>query len=175
MGKMNWKIFLCVVFFPITIAFFILKWLLRRLQNIYLKRYISSITIDSIDSLSGEEFEDLLYYYFSSIGFKVKKTKKSHDYGADLIILGKTKKIVIQCKLYYNHSVGNSAIQEIFTATNYYNAEKGLVITNSYFSKPAINLAESSGIILWNRNTLEKILHLNNNDKKLLKSNLLSM
>lgn len=175
MGKKGWKIFLCLVFFPITMAFFILKWIFKYLRNTALKKYISSISIDSIDSLSGEEFEDLLYYYFLSIGLKVKKTKKSHDYGADLIIFHKSKKIVIQCKLYCNHSVGNSAIQEIFTATNYYNAGRGLVITNSYFSKPAINLAESSGIILWNRNTLEKILHLSENDKKILKSDLLSL
>lgn len=175
MGKGKWKIFLCLVFFPITIAFFVLRWIFKKAQNIGIKKYISSVTIDSIDSLSGEEFEDFLYYYFQSIGLKVSKTKKSHDYGADLIICYKGKKIVIQCKLYCNHSVGNSAIQEIFTATNYYNAERGLVITNSYFSKPAINLAESSGIILWNRKTLEKMLHLNNSDKKILKTHLLSL
>lgn len=175
MGKRFWKCFLCIVFFPFTMAFFIIKWIFKKLLHLGINKYISTVSIDNIDSLSGEEFEDLLYYYFLSIGLNVKKTKKSHDYGADLIISTRHKKIVIQCKLYCNHSVGNSAIQEIYTATNYYNAQCGLVITNSYFSKPAINLAESSGIILWNRQELEKILHLSPNDKKILKSNLLSL
>lgn len=169
------KSFFVIVFFPITIIFFVTKFILKKIQLIRLDRYISTITLTRIDSLSGEEFEDFMYYLLCSMGFSVSKTKKSHDYGADLIVSSKSKKIVIQCKLYTKHSVGNSAVQEIYTATNYYNAQLGLVVTNSFFSKPAISLAESSGILLWNRNMLQNIIQLSRNDKKLLKDSLLSI
>ncbi|MGN0961347.1 MAG: restriction endonuclease [Christensenellales bacterium] len=173
MGKKISEIIFIIVFFPFTIIFFILKLLNKIIQKKQINKYLSSITLDNIDSLSGDEFEDFLYYLLLSMDFKVKKTKKSHDYGADLIINSKNKKIVIQCKLYNNHTVGNSAVQEVYTATNYYNASLGVIITNSYFSKPAINLAEKSGIILWNRNTLNKILNLKSNEKQALKESLL--
>lgn len=172
MGKNISAIIFVIVFFPFTIIFFIFKNLINYIQKKQINNYISKLTIDNIDSLSGDEFEDFLYYLFLSLNFKVKKTQKSHDYGADLIIKSKDKLIVIQCKLYNNHSVGNSAVQEIYTATNYYNASLGVVITNSYFSKPAISLAEKSGIKLWNRNILKQMINLNSFQKKELKKQL---
>ena len=90
------------------------------------------------------------------------KTKKSHDYGADLILRKKDIKIVIQCKLYYKHSVGNSAVQEISTAREYYHADMGVVITNSTFTKPATILAENTGIKLIDRNQILSLINKNN-------------
>lgn len=162
MGKNILKKVLIIAFFPIAIIFFITKFLYKFIQKHLLKKYLSTITLSNIDSLSGDEFEEVLYYLFLSLGIKVQKTKKSHDYGADLILNIDGKIIVIQCKLYNKHSVGNSAVQEIFTATNYYNAHLGVIATNSHFSKSAITLAEKAGVILWNRDSLSNLLKLNN-------------
>ena len=129
MGK-KCKIILAVVFFPVTIVFFIVKLLDKKRFN----KYLENISIKDIDGLDGHAFEDVMYELFKNAGIKVEKTPKSRDYGADLIINTKLEKIVVQCKLYYNHNVGNSAIQEINTAKNYYDATMGVVITNSYFN-----------------------------------------
>lgn len=114
--------------------------------------------MDSVDSLSGNDFEEFLYCLFLNLGVDVTKTPKSHDYGADLILNINNIKIVVQSKLYLKHSVGASAVQEVFSSTKYYNASYGIVITNSHFSKNAINLAESTNIKLLDRCKLSDLI-----------------
>lgn len=169
MGK-KCKIIAGVVFLPITVIFFVFKCVLKIFENMHMKKYIEKININNVDSLDGHEFEEFLFYFFRSLGLKVSRTKKSKDYGADLVVNYDNKKIVIQCKLYYNHSVGNSAIQEINTAKNYYLADKGVVITNSYFSKSAKNLSTSADIVLIDRLAFGELLSANKANKKLLLS-----
>ena len=161
MGKTIKYIFK-VVIFPVTIVFYILRWLYSLIDKKIARSFIDKLSINNIDCLDGIEFEDFLYYSIKSLGIKVEKTQKSRDYGADLIIKLKDKKMVIQTKLYYNHNVGNSAVQEIAGARKYYQAETGVVITNSYFTKSACTLAESNNIRLMDRIGLSNFL---NSDK----------
>lgn len=161
MGK-KLKIIIAVVFFPIAIVFLFLKLLDKKRFN----KYLENISIRDIDGLDGHVFEDVMYELFKSCKLKVEKTPKSRDYGADLVITTKYEKIVIQCKLYFNHNVGNSAVQEINTAKNYYDATIGLVITNSFFTKPAKTLAESNGVKLIDRDGLIEFLSSNKKNKK---------
>lgn len=170
MGKLK-KVIL-VVIFPITIIFFLFRKIFKVIENKRLHKYFENLDIREIDALDGHAFEELLYYLFKSMGLKVTKTKASRDYGADLIISGKDKKAVVQCKLYYNHSVGNSAIQEIATAKEYYNAEIGIVVTNSFFTKPAITMANKIDIKLIDRDNLVNLLK-NSKDKRKLNSMLI--
>lgn len=157
MGKTTKYIFKIVIF-PITMLFCIYKLIINFVDKKITSNYLRQLDIDKIDCLDGIEFEEFLYYSFKSLGIKVTKTKSSRDYGADLLIKFKNQTIVIQTKLYFKHSVGNSAIQEIATARNYYNADSGLVITNSFFTKSACNLAESNNITLIDRNRLSDFL-----------------
>ena len=39
---------------------------------------------------------------------------------------------------------------------NHYNCDKALVITTSYFTNPAIRLAKSNNVELWDRSKLDK-------------------
>lgn len=157
MGK-KLKLTLSIVFLPITILFLLFKFVYKWIEKKILQKTISKISIMDIDGLDGHGFEDFLYLFFRSLNINVKKTKTSRDYGADLIVEYKDKVIVIQCKLYFNHSVGNSAIQEINTAKNYYLADKGVVITNSYFTKSAISLSNSNDITLIDRLGMSNLL-----------------
>ena len=121
--------------------------------------------ISSIDCLDGLEFEKFLYYSFRSLGLKVDKTKSSRDYGADLVLHLYKQRIVIQTKLYYNHNVGNSAVQEIVSARTYYEANRGIVITNSFFTKSAQNLADSTQVKLVDRYQLKDFLEKDKSEK----------
>ncbi len=159
MGK-KIKIFLAIGFFPIVIFCYIIKLIYKSIERSMGKKYLSQISISKIDSLDGEDFEDFLYYLLRDKGFKVERTKRSHDYGADLIVSSKHETIAIQCKLYYRKSVSNSAIQEASSAREYYGTTKAVVITNSYFTKPAEILATKIGVKLINR---EGLINLINN------------
>jgi len=110
-----------------------------------------------IDNMKGVEFEELLKTYFEGEGYRVELTPKTNDYGADLVIKKKGERTVVQAKRYKN-KVGNKAVQEVVSAKPYYRADKAMVVTNSYFTKNAINLARANKVVLWDRDTIKKIL-----------------
>ena len=125
-----------------------------------LKVYRVYKTIHQIDRMSGEEFELLCRNYFLSKHWKVKMTKRTGDYGADLILTKKRKgvreRIVVQCKR-YTGKVGQSAIREACAAISFYNADRAMCITNSFYTPAAKALADSNGIELWDRFDCEEI------------------
>lgn len=169
------KIYLVVtVIFTVIISFFIIKIkkLIKHIKQEQINKYLKNITIDNINSLSGNEFEEFLYYLFLNIGFDVILTPKSHDYGADLILKLNNKTIVVQSKLYTSHSIGISSVQEVYSSVKYYGADLGIVITNTKFSKSSINLASSTNILLWDKNMLIKLLNFKEYEKKLFRNNL---
>lgn len=114
------------------------------------KRY----SINDIDLLDGYEFEQLISLLFTEMGYVADITKGSGDQGADIIAEKDNNRIGIQAKCHSN-PVTNTAVQEITASLNYYNCNKGMVITNNYFTKSAIELAQSNNIILWDRDILK--------------------
>ena len=116
-----------------------------------------SITIQDINLITGYEFEHFLKTLFEKMGYKVELTKLSGDQGADLIISKFGEKVVVQAKR-YSKKVNNKAIQEIVAAIKHYGAERGIVITNSEFTRSAIELANSNNIELTDRFKLEKLI-----------------
>jgi restriction system protein len=114
-----------------------------------------------IDKMDGIQFEHYLKELFKSQGYIVEVTKASGDFGADLILKSKEKKIVVQAKRYTNN-VGIKAVQEISAAMKYYNAHECWVVTNSYFTKAAEKLASTVHVRLIDRNELiDTILKMN--------------
>ena len=91
------------------------------------------------------------------MGYRVQTTKKSKDFGVDLILEKNKKKTIVQAKC-YSHTVGVSAIQEIISARNHYNIFEALVVTNQKFSKEAEVLAEENKVMLAGRAELEGLV-----------------
>lgn len=106
---------------------------------------------------TGEEFELYLQNLFRELNYKVKHCGKSGDQGGDLIVKKGNITYVIQAK-YYTHKLDNTPIQEVVGAIRFYNANRGVVITNSTFTKKAIELANTNRIILINGDDLEKLI-----------------
>lgn len=117
-------------------------------------------TIDDIDLMSGLEFETFISMLFKKMGYATYLTKASGDQGIDVIAEKNSKKIGIQAKCYAG-SVSNKAIQEVAAGLAHYQLDKGIVITNSFFTDSSRELAASNNIILWDREMLkEKINEL---------------
>lgn len=126
--------------------------------NIYEKRLnnvskIQIISMDDIDLMTGIEFEHLVSSFFKEMGYKSEVTKGSGDQGIDVIAEKNGSKIGIQVKN-YSGNVSNSAIQEVVAGISHYKLNKARVVTNSYFTKSAIELANSNDVILWDRDVL---------------------
>jgi len=118
------------------------------------------VTIEMIDTMNGYEFELFIAELFTRMGYTTEITKSSGDYGIDVIAKKKGTSIGIQAKCYSN-KVPNKAVQEAIAGVSYYNLDKGMVVTNHYFTKQAQNQAINSNIMLWDRNILnQKIIEL---------------
>ena len=117
-----------------------------------------SISIVDIDLMSGVQFEEFLCEYFNGQGYQCSTTKASGDQGIDLIVKKGELTIAIQAKC-YSGTVGNHAVMEAVAGMKYYSANRCMVITNSTFSKSAIELAKANGVILLDRQVLTEKLN----------------
>ena len=101
--------------------------------------------------MDGLKFEEYCANILRSQGYKhVKVTKASGDQGVDVLAFRKRKKYAIQCK-YYSEPVSNTAVQEVLAGKLYYKCDEAIVMTNSTFTQSAKELAEKTGVELWDK------------------------
>lgn len=115
----------------------------------------NAVTMQDVDLMTGEEFEHFVAEIFQKMGYRAEVTQLSGDYGIDVIAEKDGLKIGVQAKR-YSGSVSNSAIQEVVAGMSYHECQKGVVVTNSAFTKAAVKLANANNIQLWDRKALEE-------------------
>lgn len=125
--------------------------------RLYEKQKLSKSGISEIDSMGGKTFEKYLEALFEKLGYRVERTQYIGDYGADLVTTKDEVKTIIQAKR-FKGKVGIKAVQEAVAAKGYYSCSKAMVVTNSFYTKPAIELAKANDVQLWDRNDLVKAL-----------------
>lgn len=111
-----------------------------------------------VDEMEGHDFE----YYCADLlrerGFsEVEVTGGSRDYGVDILAQKDGITYAIQCKCYAS-PVGVAAVQEIYAGRDYYECMVGVVLTNQYFTEPAVDMAKKLKILLWDRGYLESMM-----------------
>ncbi|WP_255257995.1 restriction endonuclease [Bacillus cereus] len=124
---------------------------------------LSKSGIKQIDRMDGIQFEYYLSTLFKNLGYKVQVTEATGDYGADLILQKGNEKIVVQAKR-YSKNVGIKAVQEIIASKIHYKATTAWVVSNSFYTKSAKNLAQTTDVKLIDRTELiDMILKMNPN------------
>lgn len=124
--------------------------LLRRRRS---RRYPSDI-----DLMEGHDFEYYCAELLRQQGFQeVEVTRGSGDYGIDILAEKDGITYAIQCKC-YSGPVGVKAVQEAYAGRDYYDCMVGAVLTNQYFTQPAVEAAKKLKILLWDRGYLEGML-----------------
>lgn len=114
--------------------------------------------LDDVDHMDGIEFESWCAHLLERLGYEnVETTVATGDQGVDIIAERKGMKYAIQCKR-YNTLLGNSPIQEVYAGMRFYDCRVAVVMTNSRFTKAAWELAEATGVKLWDRYMLKKFL-----------------
>ncbi len=152
------KILLQIILLPITILLLPVRLIMSCIIKNKTSQILNSMTVQNVDTMSGADFEMLVCVLFDNMGFKAERTQASRDYGADVIAKKGGKKYVIQTKLYYNRTVGNACINEVYTALDYYHGNVAIAMTNAYFSKPAKNVANELHVALIDRDALIKLI-----------------
>ena len=107
--------------------------------------------------MTGIDFETFLYNLFKEMGYKVRRTPITGDQGADLIISKDGTDLAVQAKRSLG-KVGNKAVQEVVASIKFYKCSGGMIVTNSTYTKSAINLAKSNEIELIDSKSLKKLL-----------------
>ncbi len=137
-------------------------WIILLIIVIFLVRFLRVLLFKKarlrrIDRMTGEEFERYLAMKYKDMGYRVRQTQKTGDYGADLILTDKKRKekIVVQAKR-YNKNVGVEAVQQVSAARLHYDADKAYVVTNSYFTRGAETLAATNDVLLFDRDWIEE-------------------
>ena len=100
--------------------------------------------------LTGFEFEEYMAQVLKDNGFRhVEVTVECGDQGVDILAVrnGKT----------YADMVGNKAVQEAYAGAQYYGCDIPVVVCPTDFTIPARELAESTGVELWDG---EKLSHM---------------
>ena len=124
---------------------------------ILIKRH-RKIRPQTSDELEGHEFEYYCAELLKKKGFiDVEVTKGSGDYGADILAEKDGVTYAIQCKC-YTAPIGVKAIQEAYAGRDYYDKMVGAVLTNQYFTTPAVEAAKKLKILLWDRGYLESMI-----------------
>lgn len=122
------------------------------------RRFHKSRLSGGIDEMEGVEFERFCAELLKKSGFvDVEVTRASGDFGADILAEKEGVTYAIQCKR-YTEAVGVRAVQEAYAGREYYDRMVGAVMTNQYFTEPAIKAAKKLKILLWDRGYLEALL-----------------
>ncbi len=113
---------------------------------------------DNMDLMEGHEFEYYCADLLRRAGFlEVEVTRGSGDYGVDILAELGGVTYAVQCKR-YDGPVGIKAVQEAYAGRDYYDRMVGVVMTNQYFTRPAVQVAQKLKILLWDRGYLESML-----------------
>ena len=121
----------------------------------------SEMILQKIDShaVTGIQFEEIICKILEFNGYvKIEQTKASGDNGIDVLAEKDTISYAIQCKC-YSKPVGNKAVQEAFTGNMFYKKLNAVVMTNNIFTKSAIETAEKTNVLLWDRKNLMQMLN----------------
>lgn len=115
-------------------------------------------TLMSIDNMEGLEFEYWCADLLRGNGYTdVEVTQGSGDQGVDIIAVKDGIRYAIQCKCYHSN-LGNTPVQEVNTGKVIYHCHVGVVMTNRYFTTGAKKAADATGVLLWDRDYITKLL-----------------
>ena len=122
------------------------------------KRYRKKYRANKLDEIEGHDFEYYCAELLKKRGFiDVSVTKGSGDYGVDVLAEKDGVTYAIQCKA-YSAPVGVKAVQEAYAGREFYDRMVGAVLTNQYFTNPAVEAAKKLKILLWDRGYLDSMI-----------------
>ena len=141
---------------PVVILYLILAIIIVLLVVLVVRAVIKRLPHDlPMDEMEGHDFEYYCADLLKANGFlEVEVTKGSGDFGADILAEKDGITYAVQCKC-YDKPIGVKAVQEVYAGRDYYDRMVGVVMTNQYFTQPAVELARKLNIMLWDRGYLD--------------------
>ncbi len=118
----------------------------------------SDLRAEQCSRLTGVEFEDYAADVLRGNGYRhVEMTAGSGDQGVDILCTRGGRRFAVQCKNYAG-AVGNFAVQEAYAGMQYYDCDVAVVLCPGTFTSGARELAEATGVLLWDGKTLTRMM-----------------
>lgn len=133
--------------------------LFKRKQRSSLFNFVTAGDVsDKLDSLTWQQFEDLVHEFFRRAGYAVSETSKGADGGLDLRLRKNGKAATVQCKHWRNKKVGVNVIREQFGIMANDVADEGFVVTSGQFTEEAYAFAKGKPLQLVDGESLRRHL-----------------
>ena len=111
-----------------------------------------------MDEMEGHDFEYFCAELLEKQGFiEVEVTRASGDFGVDILAEKDGVTYAVQCKR-YNGPVGVEAVLRTYGGRDYYDRMVGAVMTNQYFTAPAVEAAGKLQSLLWDRGYIDEMM-----------------
>lgn len=107
--------------------------------------------LNSLDAMAPRQFEEMIAQLFASQGYQVELTSAKSDQGFDVIVtrddplVGEATYLVEAKK--YRYPVGVSSVRSLVGSVISQNANRGIIVTTSSFTKPARDIAQQLPLV----------------------------
>ena len=134
------------------------KWLDEDLCD-YIDTIVKEQDVDSVvakefkEGMSPTEYERYCGDLLKAAGWEVRVCGGSGDQGVDLVAERDGLIVVLQCKM-HSKSVGNSAVQEVYTGMKFHSAHRAVVVSSADFTPGARSAAQQTGVLLLHHSAL---------------------
>jgi restriction endonuclease Mrr len=131
----------------------------RRRRSLAARTHVR--TLGDLLSLTPPEFEDAVAGVLARTGYrKVRVVGKAADLGVDIACFDRRgRPVVVQCKRHApGIAVGSAEVQRFLGSITHAGADRGVLVTTSRFSAPAIDLGGQHGIDLVDGTALVKLV-----------------
>lgn len=135
----------------------------RYKQSLFTLSNVRASTVEDelacVDAMEGHYFEHWGADLLRDLGFtKVEVTRGSGDQGVDILAEKDGIRYAVQCKCYHS-PLGNKPVQEVHAGKEMYQCQIGAVMTNRYFTPSGREIAEKTGVLLWDRDWLRDAIN----------------
>ena len=135
----------------------------RYKQSLFTLSNVRASTVEDelacVDAMEGHDFGHWGADLLRDLGFtKVEVTRGSGDQGVDILAEKDGIRYAVQCKRYHS-PLGNKPVQEVHAGKEMYQCQIGAVMTNRYFTPSGREIAEKTGVLLWDRDWLRDAIN----------------
>ncbi|MDP3014007.1 MAG: restriction endonuclease, partial [Candidatus Subteraquimicrobiales bacterium] len=103
------------------------------------------LSIETLKKIEWYTFELFCKIYYENIEYRVTKTKAGADGGKDLLLYENDSElpcVLVQCKSRVHRDIGVNYVRELLGVMTSEKVNKGVLITNSRFTREAIEFAK---------------------------------
>lgn len=139
-----------------VVAFASVAWYVRNRPTTPAAKELA-LRFEAVRSMTGAQFENFTADLFRAMGHQAVVLGGAGDQGVDVIVNRRGERVAVQCK---NHKkpVGNRPVQEVYAGARHHRCVEACVVAPAGYTRGAIALASSTGVSLYDADTVRQLI-----------------